>query len=53
MKFKYFSKSSKTKEPIQIIEAESLKEAYIIASKIKQMRLEDFKKIFEVESYER
>lgn len=52
-KFKYFSKSNTAKEPIQIIEARSLEEAYILASGIKQMKLEDFKKIFEVEPYER
>lgn len=48
-KYKYFPLISKSKEAIQIIEAPSLEEAYVLAARIKQMDLDKFKEIFGVE----
>ena len=47
--WKYFSKSDSKKETIQILKALTKKEAYLIASKIKGLDLESFKKLFKIE----
>ena len=48
-KYKYFFQKDKNKEAIGKITASNLKEAYIKASKIKDLTLESFKGVFKVE----
>ena len=48
-KWKYFCLSDSTKETIGIVEARSKKEAYIVASKVKDLELIPFKDIFKIE----
>lgn len=47
--FIYYSKSDSTKEPIGKINAIDLEDAKLIASHIKQMPIDVFLKVFEVE----
>lgn len=47
--FKYFNIKDSHKEQIGIVQSHSLDEAYIKASKIKNLNLEEFKKIFSIE----
>jgi hypothetical protein len=49
MKFKYFYKNDANKESIGIIKSSNLNTAFEIASKIKQLSVEKFKKIFNIE----
>jgi|TARA_R110000764_G_scaffold232383_1_gene324706 hypothetical protein len=46
--YKYFYKTDLKKEKIGIIKSESLSEAFIFASKTKDLPLKDFKEIFDV-----
>ena len=48
-KYKYFGLNDLIKEPIGIIKAGSIDEAYSKASLRKELSLEDFKSIFKVE----
>lgn len=47
-KYKFYSLRDKSKEVIHIFDAPNLEEAYLIASQIKQLPLDEFKKIFKV-----
>jgi hypothetical protein len=47
--YKFFIKGDKNKEKIGEIIAISLEKAYLIASKIKNLSLKSFKKLFKVE----
>jgi len=47
-KYKFYHLKDKTKEAIYIFDAPNLEEAYIIASQIKKLPVEEFKKIFGV-----
>ena len=48
-KYKFYSLVDNHKETIVTFDAPTLEEAYLIASQIKQLTLEEFKKIFKVE----
>jgi len=48
-RFKYFNITDSSKEQIGIVESRSRDKAYIKASKIKNLTLEDFKKLFDIE----
>ena len=48
-KYKYYSLGNIFKEPIGIIEANSLVEAALLASKLKRLSLSQFESIFGVE----
>ena len=50
--FIYYSKSDLTKEPITKFNAIDLEDAKLIASHIKQMPLDSFLEVFEVEEIE-
>ena len=45
-KFKFYQKNDSTEETIGVIDAKNVENAYIIASNIKRLPLEDFKKLF-------
>jgi len=47
-KYKFYNLKDKTQEAIYIFDAPNLEEAYIIASQIKKIPVEEFKKIFDV-----
>lgn len=47
----YYHKNNKEKEPIGKIEANNLEEALLKASKIKQLKIDDFLDVFKVERY--
>ena len=49
----YYNKSDNTKEPHGKFEAIDLDDAVLIASHIKQMSVNDFLTVFNVEEYER
>ena len=48
-KYKFYSLVDNHKETIVIFDAPNLEEAYLIASQMKQLPLEEFKKIFKIE----
>ena len=48
-KYKYFFQKDKSKEAIGKVTARNLEEAYIKASKIKDLTLESFKWVFKIE----
>ena len=47
-KYKFYNLRDKTQEVIYIFDAPNLEEAYIMASQIKKLPVEEFKKIFGV-----
>ena len=47
-KYKFYHLRDKTQEVIYIFDAPNLEEAYIMASQIKKLPVEEFKKIFGV-----
>ena len=47
-KYKFYSLKDNTQKAIYIFDAPNLEEAYIIASQIKKIPVEEFKKIFGV-----
>ena len=49
MNWKYFCKDDLNKESVGVLNALNINEAYIIASKIKNLPLQEFKKIFTIE----
>ena len=49
MQYTFFNIHDKNQEKLGIVEASSLEEAYLIASKIKNLPLKSFKKLFIVE----
>lgn len=51
-KYKYYSVKSKSKEAIGVITASNENEAYKIASGIKSLTLEKFKKLFKISTLE-
>jgi len=53
MKYRFFSVSDKYKETVGTITSDTPEEAYLMASKIKNLSLESFKKLFKVEKITR
>ena len=47
-KYKFYYLRDKSKEAMYIFDAPNIEEAYIIASNIKQLSVEEFKKLFGV-----
>tara|TARA_R110002153_G_scaffold44859_1_gene126643 strand:+ start:374 stop:532 length:159 start_codon:yes stop_codon:yes gene_type:complete len=47
-KYKFYSLRDEKKEAIYVFDAPSIEEAYIMASQIKQLPFNEFKKIFGV-----
>ncbi len=47
-KYKFYYLRDKSKETIYVFDAPNIEEAYIIASQIKQLPIEEFKKVFGV-----
>ena len=45
-KYKFYYLRDKSKETMHIFDAPNIEEAYIIASNIKQLSVEEFKKLF-------
>ena len=50
MQYQFFGISDSKKEKLGAVQANSLEEAYIVASKMKNLPLNTFKKLFSVES---
>jgi len=50
-KWIYYSIHSKNKEHVGTVNASSEEEAYNIASRVKQLSMEKFKKLFKVEPF--
>ena len=48
-KFKFYSIHDKTKEAISVFKSKNLKEAYMIASNLKILTIDKFKKLFKIE----
>ena len=53
MQYKYFSVTHKNKDTVGIVNSNTLEEAYLMASKIKKLPLDQFKKLFIVEKVTR
>ena len=53
MKFRMYSNSDSSKETVTIIDASSVEDAETILSKVKELSIDSFKKLYSVEPYER
>jgi len=53
MKYRYFSSTDKNKDTVGVVNSDTLEDAYLMASKIKKLPLEAFKKLFTVEKMTR
>tara|TARA_R110000803_G_scaffold9261_1_gene29375 strand:+ start:121 stop:294 length:174 start_codon:yes stop_codon:yes gene_type:complete len=53
MQYRFFSVNDKKKETVGIVTSDTLEEAYLSASKIKNLSLDRFKKLFTVEKMTR
>jgi|TARA_R110001606_G_scaffold362673_1_gene516505 hypothetical protein len=53
MKYRYFSVRDKNKDTVGVVNSNTLKDAYLMASKIKNLPLDTFKKLFTVEKITR
>ena len=53
MKYRFFSVSDKHKETVGTINSNTLEEAYLMASKTKNLSLKSFKELFKVEEMTR
>jgi len=53
MQYRYFSSIDKNKDTVGIVNSDTLEDAYLMASKIKKLPLDTFKKLFTVEKMTR
>ena len=53
MRYRFFSVNDKNRETVGTVTSDTLEEAYISASKIKNLSLDTFKKLFTVEKMTR
>ena len=53
MQYRYFSVTDKNKDTVGIVNSNTLEDAYLMASKIKKLPLDQFKKLFIVEKVTR
>ena len=53
MKYRYFSVTDKKKDTVGMVNSDTLEDAYLMASKIKNLPLDTFKKLFTVEKMTR
>ena len=49
MQYRYFSSTDKNKDTVGIVKSDTLEDAYLMASQIKKLPLDQFKKLFTVE----
>ena len=49
MQYHFFSINDSKKEKLGVVQANSIEEAYMIASRVKNLPLDEFKKLFKVE----
>ncbi len=53
MQYRYFSVTDKNKDTVGIVNSDTLEDAYLMASKIKKLPLDTFKKLFKIEKITR
>ena len=53
MQYRYFSITDKNKDTVGTVNTNTLEDAYVMASKIKKLPLESFKKLFKIEKMTR
>ena len=53
MKYRYFSVTDKKKDTVGVVSSDTLEDAYLMASQIKKLPLDAFKKLFTVEKITR
>ena len=53
MQYRYFSAGDKNKDTVGIVNSNTLEDAYLMASKIKKLPLDTFKKLFKIEKITR
>lgn len=53
MQYRYFSITDKNKDTVGVVNADTVEDAYSMASQIKKLPLESFKKLFKVEKVTR
>tara|TARA_Y100000361_G_scaffold46205_1_gene39980 strand:- start:243 stop:416 length:174 start_codon:yes stop_codon:yes gene_type:complete len=53
MQYRYFHFKDKNKETVGVVNTDTLEDAYVVASKIKKLPLESFKKLFKIEKMTR
>jgi len=53
MQYRYFSVTDKNKDTVGIVNSNTLEDAYLMASQIKKLPLDVFKKLFKVEKVTR
>ena len=53
MQYRYFYSKDKSKETVWVVNTDTLEDAYVMASKIKKLPLESFKKLFKIEKMTR
>ena len=53
MQYRFFNINDKNKDTIGIVNSDTLEDAYLMASKIKKLPLDVFKKLFTVEKITR
>ncbi len=53
MQYRYFSITDKNKDTLGTVNTDTLEDAYVMASKIKKLPLESFKKLFKIEKMTR
>ena len=50
MRYKFYYKNDKSKDALGYVEADNVKKAYLMASKIKQLSLDKFLELFKVKA---
>tara|TARA_Y100000592_G_C5373528_1_gene269770 strand:+ start:287 stop:448 length:162 start_codon:yes stop_codon:yes gene_type:complete len=53
MQYRYFNSTDKNKETLGVVNSNTIKEAYRMASTIKKLPLDSFKKLFKIEKVTR
>jgi len=53
MQYRYFNIKDTNKDTVGIVNSNTLEDAYLMASQIKKLPLDDFKKLFKVEKMTR
>ena len=53
MQYRYFSITDKNRDTVGMVNSDTLEDAYLMASKMKKLPLDDFKKLFKVEKITR
>ena len=53
MQYRYFSAGDKNKDTVGIVNSNTLEDVYLMASKIKKLPLDTFKKLFKIEKVTR